>query len=208
MGDPDALADMFDPAKVKQAGEAVLTHGLPELPGHLSTDMSIPVSSWQASQCAVVLFLCYLPDPMGGPPDPSALIATYSRQGGGWAAHTYAHAHGWSHDPVADPTSLYDLDGRMIAGGGSGTFNDKPAPGYPAAVVTGRVAPGVTALALIQDGHEDRRELRSHFGAWVVCTERWAPYQIHALDATGAVVGTITGPPRLPRSWPGQHGSR
>ena len=39
---------------------------------------------------------------------------------------------------------------------------EQPPPGYPAAVVTGRVGPAVTQIALIQDGHEDRRPLQSY----------------------------------------------
>jgi hypothetical protein len=40
----------------------------------------------------------------------------------------------------------------------------------------------VKQIALIQDGHEDRRLLESHFGALAVCTDRAAPYRIDALD--------------------------
>jgi hypothetical protein len=47
-----------------------------------------------------------------------------------------------------------------------------PAPGYPAIIAVGCVAPSVEQIALTQDGHEDRRPLESHFGAWIVCTER------------------------------------
>jgi hypothetical protein len=90
---------------------------------------------------------------------------------------------------------LRDLGGRMMAGG-SGSFTDSPDPGYPAAVVVGRVAPAVKHIALVQDGGEDRRVLRAYFGAWAVCTERWSPYRI---DASGTVLGSLQGPPRLRR---------
>lgn len=62
----------------------------------------------------------------------------------------------------------------------------------------GRVSPEVTALAVIQDGREDRRPLRSHFGAWVVFLEQWSPYEINAVDHAGAVIGSTQGPPTLP----------
>lgn len=60
----------------------------------------------------------------------------------------------------------------------------------------------MTYLALVQDGREERRELQSHFGAWIVCTEKWSPYQINALGETGTVVGCITGPPQIPPMTP------
>jgi hypothetical protein len=58
-------------------------------------------------------------------------------------------------------------------------------------IVHGRVGPAVTQLALIHDGCEDRRPLESHFGAWVVCTEQASPFQVSALDASGAVLASI-----------------
>jgi hypothetical protein len=65
-------------------------------------------------------------------------------------------------------------------------------------VMTGRVSPAVTHLTIIQNDREDRRELQSHFGAWVVCVDRWSPYRVNALDETGTILGSIAGP-RLPR---------
>ena len=58
-------------------------------------------------------------------------------------------------------------------------------------IVHARVGPAVTQLALIHDGCEDRRPLESHFGAWVVCTEQASPFQVSALDASGAVLASI-----------------
>jgi hypothetical protein len=37
-------------------------------------------------------------------------------------------------------------------------------------VVTGHVSAAVTAIAVIQDGHKDHKDLRSHFGTLVICT--------------------------------------
>lgn len=85
----------------------------------------------------------------------------------------------------------------MIAGGGSGVFTDQPPTGHSAYVVTGRVSAAVTAIAVIQDGHEDRRDRHSHFGALVICTEQPVPFQVNALNSAGAVIGSIDGPPRF-----------
>jgi hypothetical protein len=48
-----------------------------------------------------------------------------------------------------------------------------------------------TPLALIQDGEKDRWPLASHFGAWVVCTERTSPFEVTALDENGVVLHSI-----------------
>jgi hypothetical protein len=196
MSDATSLPPQFDPAKSAQAGIEVLRHGLPPLPAVLSREMSIPVAFWTAEHSAVVLFLQYSPDPFGGAM-PMALMGTYSREGDGWSAHQHRHGHGWSHDPIDDPDSIADLGGLEIAGGGDGTFSNQPRPGHSAYVVTGRVSAAVAAVALIQDGREDRRDLRTHFGALVICTERPSPYQINALDKTGTIIGSIDGPPRF-----------
>ena len=63
--------------------------------------------------------------------------------------------------------------------------------GSPAMVVHGRVGPAVAHLVLTQDGHEDRRRLESHFGAWVVCTEQSSNFQVAALDENGIVLASI-----------------
>jgi len=186
----------FDPANAALTGAGVLRHGLPPLPAVLTGQMSVPLAFWTAAHSAVVLFLQYQPNPFGGVV-PAALMATYARDGDGWRAHRHQHGHGWSHDPVADPGGTADLGGRAIAGGGSGTFTDQPSPGHPAYVITGRVSAAVTAIAVIQDGQEDRRDLQSHFGALVICTEQPMPYQINALNSAGAVIGSIDGPPRF-----------
>jgi hypothetical protein len=174
----------------------VLEKGLPELPDELDHRMSIPVAFWTAPSCAVVLFLEFSHDDDGAIL-PRAMMMTYARDGELWSGHDYHGGVGWSHDPVTDLRGTRDLDGRAIVEGG-GSFTDSPRPGHPAAVVVGRVRPDVTHLALLQDGHEERRALRSHFGAWVVCTERWSPYQINALGEGGVLLASLQGPRRLP----------
>ena len=196
MGDTGGLPRQFDPRQKKQAGLDVLRDGLPELPAALTYDMSVPMAFWEADISAIVLFLGFSHHP-GEPPTPLAIMGRYYRQDGEWIAERLWTGHGWDPDPVTDPDSLYDLDGQAIVASG-GSYTDQPGPGRPAATVTGRVSPAVTTLALIQDGHEDRRPLRSHFGAWVVCVERWAPFQVKALDEVGMVIGSITDTPVLP----------
>jgi hypothetical protein len=196
MSQPPDMPPEFDPRWKHQTGIAVLETGLPALPDVLDYRMSIPVASWTAASCAVVLFLGFSRDG-DGTVSAVAMMMTYARDGDRWSVHSHRGGVGWSHDPVAGPQGRRDLGGRAIAGGG-GAFTDSPAAGHPAAVVAGRAGPGVRHIALVQDGHEDRRALRSYFGAWVVCTERWSPYRINALNKNAAVLASLQGPPRLP----------
>ena len=191
MGAAGGLPPQFDPRRRALTGTDVLRHGLPALPEVLTYEMSIPVAFWTSAACAVVLFLHYSRQ-SGGPADPVVSQVGYYRDGDGWRAHPHWTGHGWSHDPVGKPDDVRDLGGRAIVASG-GSFTDRPRPGRPAITVTGRVSPAVTAIALVHDGQEDRRPLRSHFGAWVVCLEPWSPYQVKALDEAGAVIGSIQG---------------
>jgi hypothetical protein len=86
----------------------------------------------------------------------------------------------------------------MVRGGSSQAREVRP--GRPAFIATGRAAPEVKYLAVVKDGHEDRRPLESHFGAWVVCTEQPGPFEVTALDATGTVLASLPHPIR-PATW-------
>jgi hypothetical protein len=196
MSQSPGLPAGFDPRWKLRTGLAVLENGLPDLPDDLNYQMSIPVAFWTAPSCAVVLFLEFSRD-ADNAILPKVMMMTYARDGDVWSGHNYHGGVGWSHDPIAGRHGTRDLGGRAIVQGG-GSFTDSPAPGHPAAVVVGRVGPDVTHLVLLQDGREDRRALRSYFGAWVVCSELWSPYQINALGEDGAVLDSVYGPPRLP----------
>jgi len=83
----------------------------------------------------------------------------------------------------------------MVRGGTSEAA--EVTPGRPAFTAAGRAAPEVRSLVLIQDGREDRRLLESHFGAWVICTDRPPPLDLAGIDRNGNVVARLSfGPPR------------
>ena len=187
---PADLPPRFHPDNITHTGLDVLDHGLPPLPEELSYQMAIPVAYWAASQCAVVLFLMF---PRHGRRrrDPMILQVTYSRSGAGWTQDPYSSGTSFDHDPIARPGDMRDLGGQPMTSGGSMHLQEQPPPGYPAAIVTGRVDPAVTQIALIQDGHEDRRPLQSHFGAWVACTERLGPFQVAGLASDGTTLATL-----------------
>jgi tetratricopeptide (TPR) repeat protein len=195
--EPADLPAEFDPRRMAETGIVVLEHGLPVLPEMLTHQMSVPIAYWKAERCAVVLFLAV---PRFGEErgDPMVFMGMYSRDRDQWAAAPEPWlGTGFSSDPIARPGDLRDLDGRAIVTSGN-CWSDRPTPGNPAMIVHGRVGPAVAQLALIQDGHEDRRRLKSHFGAWVVCTEQASPFQVAALDESGSVLGSIeeSFPPR------------
>lgn len=193
----DALPPQVDPRNMMRTGIHVLDHGLPELPPVLSYLMVIPVAYWTAQHCAVVLFLRFMRQ--GRQHVPMALQVIYSRDGDAWIPPERVAGTGFSHDPIASPGGRRDLGGQaMVQSGGS--WAEHAAPGHPAAVAEGRATPSVTHIALIQDGHADKRRLDSRFGAWVVCTERPGPFQVEGLDENGAVLARMT--PAIARTRP------
>ena len=190
--DDGELADLppeYNPRRMAATGVAVLERGLPALPEVLTYQMAVPIAYWKADRCAVVLFLRFHRYEEGRW-DPTALMATYSRDEDQWTAHRHWVGTGFSSGPIARPGDLRHLGGQAVVVRGRSRWA-QPAPGNPAMIVHGQVGPAVTHLALIQDGCEDRRPLESHFGAWVVCTEQASPFQVTALDASGTALASI-----------------
>jgi hypothetical protein len=161
-----------------RTGIAVLENGLPPLPQPLTHRMAVPMAYWAARDTAVVLFLCFHRHHRTW--YPAAFMVTFTRQDGEWKPDT--HWHGTSfHDPFTDPGGLYGLAGRPItSSGGSGDT-----------ICHGTAAPAVKYLALIQDGHQDRRPLDNHFGAWVICAEKPGQLAVAALDENRTTLAQI-----------------
>jgi tetratricopeptide (TPR) repeat protein len=196
---PSGLPPEFDPANMLRTGIDVLEHGLLPLPAVLRHEMAIPVAYWKAERCAVVLVLRF--SRYGHhQPQPMAMQVTYSRgEEGSWEPPRRVLGGSFSHDPIRSPGSMRDMGGNpMVYGGSSQT--DQVTRGHPAVIATGRAAPEVKYLAVIKDGHEDRRPLETHFGAWVVCTEQPGPFDVAGLDANGIVLASLPHPLRPARS--------
>jgi hypothetical protein len=162
-----------------QTGIDVLGHGLPELPAELSYLMTIPVAYWTAQQCAALVFLQFRRH--GRQHRPMALQIIYWRGDHSWIPPKGFAGTSFRHDPIANPGDRHDLNGRPMVHGGASEARQET-PGRPAVVLMGRAAPAVTHLAVIQDGHVDKRRMDSHFGAWVVCTERLASFEMEGMD--------------------------
>lgn len=170
----------FHPRRMRTIGIEVLRRGLPPLPKELTYQMAIPVAYWTATRHAVVLFLQFFWSDEEAKWFPTVTMGPFTREGDGWTSPKFWAATDWWHDPLANPGDLGDLDGRaMVTGGGAETIRH------------GRVAPAVTEIGLIQDGHEDRRPLESHFGAWVVCTDQPSPIHVTAYDKNGVMLADI-----------------
>jgi len=188
---PDHLPPQFNPANMLRTGIEVLEYGLPALPETLTYQMAIPVAYWKAAQCAVVLVLRYT-RPWRSRPDPAQLMVTYSRApDGSWTPPSGAGGTGFPYDPIARPGgAMHALGGRRMVTGGT-SHTREAAAGHPATIATGLASPEIKHLAVIQDGSEDRRPLESHFGAWVVCTEKPGEFEVAGLDQDSNTVASI-----------------
>ena len=145
-----------------RTGIAVLENGLPSLPEPLTHRMAIPMAYWAARDTAVVLFLNFHRHRRTW--RPTALMATFTRRDGEWKPDTRL-ARNQLPRPLHRSRRPHGLAGRPIAySGGLGDI-----------VCHGTAAPAVKYLALIQDGHEDRRPLDNHFGAWVIRADKRRP---------------------------------
>jgi tetratricopeptide (TPR) repeat protein len=180
--EPADLPAEFDPRNMARTGIAVRGSGLPPLPGVLTHHMAVPMAYWAAREAAVVLFLRFHHHRRTW--QPMALTATFTRQDGQWTA-AGTHWHGTDfHDPFTDPGGLHSLGGEAIVYSSSSR-------GDGGTSLHGTAAPAVKYLALIQDGHQDRRPLDNHFGAWIVRTDKRGPFRVAAIDENGTTLAEI-----------------
>lgn len=94
--------------------------------------------------------------------DPTALLATYSRDEDQWAAHRHWMGTGFSPGPIARPGDLRHFDEQASSRAG---ILGLPSLSRPADHDRAQhVGPTVVQLAPIQYGHEDPGWLDSHLG--------------------------------------------
>ena len=180
--EPAEVPAEFDPRNVARTGIAVLENGLPPLPEELTPRMAVPMAYWTAREGAAVLFLRFHRHRRAW--DPWAIVAAFTMRDGQWTV-TDTHWHGTDfHDPFTDPSGLHGLGGEAIVYSGSSSGDGGTIP-------HGIAAPTVKSLAIIQDGHEDRRLLDSHFGAWIVRTDKPGPFRVAAIDENGSTLDEI-----------------
>ncbi len=188
----------LDPRRWLDTGGRVIEHGLPALPKILTYQMSIPVCYWTADSCAVVAFVHFRPSPQDGIMRAMMTIVNYTRDTGEWTTPSSGSfaSSSYAFDPVANPSYQRHLDGNAMTYGH--TSQQAPTLGRPASTAFGYVAPEVRYLAVIQGGRQDRRELQSHFGAWIVCTEWPGTFDVAAFDNQGELLTRLEHPfPRL-----------
>jgi tetratricopeptide (TPR) repeat protein len=176
--EPAEVPAGFDPRNMARTGIAVLENGLPPLPAVLTHHMAVPMAYWAARETAVVLFLRFHRHRRTW--HPIALTVTFTRQDGEWTAEgTHWHGTGF-HDPFTDPGGRYGLGGEPIVYSSTS-----------ATIWHGIADASVKYLALIQDGHQDRRPLDNHFGAWIVRADKPGPFRVAAIDENGATLAEI-----------------
>lgn len=176
--EPADVPAEFDPRSMARNGIAVLENGLPPLPTVLTRHMAVPMAYWAARETAAGLFLRFHRHRRAW--DPWAIVATFTSQDGQWAAEG-THWHGTDfHDPFTDPGGRYGLGGEAIV---YSSTSDT--------IWHGTADASVKYLALIQDGHQDRRPLDNHFGAWIVRADKPGPFRVAAIDENGTTLAEI-----------------
>src|SRR5258708_34875451 len=130
-GERDSGSDPASRDDSPAAGRVRLEPGNPDRQGDrsaqtLTHQMAIPLAYWTASQNAVVLFLRF--HRHGREWDPSAVMATFTREHGQWAAAGGHWGGSGFHDAFTDPGDLRGLDAppTLISGG---RHSDPPGPG-------------------------------------------------------------------------------
>jgi tetratricopeptide (TPR) repeat protein len=176
--EPAEVPAGFDPRNMTRTGIAVLENGLPQLPEVLTRHMAVPMAYWAARETAVVLFLRFHRHRRTW--QPIALKVTFTRLDGEWTADG-THWHGTDfHDPFTDPGGLHGLGGEPIV---YSSTSDT--------IWHGTADASVKYLALIQDGHQDRRPLDNHFGAWIIRADKPGPFRVAAIDENGTTLAEI-----------------
>jgi hypothetical protein len=126
--EPELRPDL-DPRHTFPTGASVIHHGLPELPEVLTHQMSIPISYWTATGCAVVTFLRFRPHPVNSEIQPTATTVCYAKNGDTLTGRQGMYAERrFAFDPVTKPGQASDLHGRaMVYGGPARHKNPNPA---------------------------------------------------------------------------------
>lgn len=177
-----------------QQGVEVLERGLPPLPVPLTYEPPVPLCAWKTDVCATVRFLFYFTD-HNGAVQPSETSFEYVHNSGEWVPLHTSHfwaANRW--DPIGAPESTLYSGYYAIEGPGQSFYDDKAEPGSPAIIVSGRHAPDVAEIWLVQGSFTRRRPADGHFGVWTICTEKFEPFRVEAHDSAGALIGFIEEP--------------
>jgi hypothetical protein len=131
------------------------------------------------------------PDPETGRIQARTTLMRYTRGDGRWippqgnTIGAFSLKNGFN--PLTDPDDRRHLDGRTMTRFRFDT-RDIREHGQYASLVQGHVSSEVKYLAVIQDGQQDYRPLRSHFGNYVVCLEKPGPFDVAAFDSNGKLL--------------------
>jgi hypothetical protein len=187
---------LFNSANMVVNGLKVFDEGLPEVQSQLSYESVLPIAMWKSPQFGAVLFLRYSKDEDGAF-TPAVTRGIFRREVENWVPLKHWSGSGWSHNPLANPDSIKDLDDQPIQISG-GSFRDQPPDNSPAIVINGRHSLGVKSISVTQNGVTQTSPANGRWGAWIVCLTAWEPYTIAALDDNGVELYLLRGPLQLP----------
>ena len=179
--------------EMAQNGLTVLDAGLPALPQEWSYSVPVPLAYWKSSVCATVLFFFYFQNEEGVI-QPSEISFRYARDDTAW--QIIRASHGWAaitNDPISSPESLEYHEHFAIKWHAS-QLDSGSKPSHPAIVAFGRHAPDVAEIRVLQGDSSQSAPAIGHFGAWIVCSERFEPFRIEALDISGRMVAYLDEP--------------
>ena len=177
--------------EMAQNGLTVLDAGLPALPQKWSYSAPVPLAYWKSSACATVLFFFFYFQNEKGVIQPSETPFCYTRNDTTW--QIIKESHGFSaitDDPISSPNSLAYDEHFAIKWSGSSLDSDSQ-PRNPAIVIFGRHAPDVAEIRVLQGGSSRIAPATGHFGAWIICSERFESFRIEALDISGRVIAYL-----------------
>jgi hypothetical protein len=172
----------------------VLETGLDPLPPYLSPSTPIPLAYWKTSVCGTVRFLFYFSN-REGTIEPAQINFRYSLQDDKWVPGRAGHVWGPDQlDPIAAPDSTAYSGYYAISGPDASSYDDDPTPRIPAIIWSGRHAPDVAEIWLVQGTRTQRNPADGLYGVWTVCSERFEPFRVEAHDSSGRLVGYLDEP--------------
>jgi hypothetical protein len=126
---------------------------------------------------------------------PSETSFQYRCQGAKWLPVRTGLSWGQTTlDPVGAPDSLTYSEYYAISKPKTSAYNNEPTPGSPAIIWSGRHAPDVTEIWLVQGASTQKNPADGHSGVWTICTEKIEPFRVEAHDFAGPLVGYLDEP--------------
>jgi hypothetical protein len=179
-----------DFVRMRRQGLIVLEEGLPPAPEKLTHLDAVPVSYWSTDQNGAVQFIFFF-ESEESRVRPADTTLEFGRDSDGWYPVRSQLAWGGNYeDNIGSPDFMRHYGNEAIETSYSRTRSE-PEPGTLAIIMSGRHAPNVEEIVLIQGARTEGRPASGHFGSWTICTETFAPLRVEAHDGAGRVLGSV-----------------